>query len=199
MKDADKDVNINANKDADMQLNIRVNEDFSIENIRLIVGLGNVGKEYEGTRHNAGFMFLDELAREKGASFKEDSKFRALISEIKVKNNKIILAKPTTYMNNSGEAVKLICDYYRIEPEEVLIVHDDLDIELASVKVQFAKGPREHNGVASIKRALGTEEFWSIRIGIENRTPKQKLHQPSRDYVLGRSEIPIKSIFSIFR
>ncbi len=186
--------------DTEQKVNISVNENFSIESIKLIVGLGNIGKDYAGTRHNVGFMLLDELASEKGAFFKEDTRFKALIAELSIQGTKKILAKPTTFMNNSGDAVKLICDYYKFTPEEVLIVHDDLDLELGSVKVQFAKGPREHNGIASVRRALGTEGFWSIRIGIEDRTPEQKQHQPSRDYVLGRvdkTSLPIKKLLKI--
>lgn len=169
--------------------------EFDISEIKLIVGLGNTGLEYERTRHNAGFIFLDSIAQ---SNFKEEKKFKALMSE----HNGIKLAKPTTFMNSSGEAIRAISDFYKINPSQILVVHDDLDIKLGEYKLQFDKGPKVHNGISSIENHLGTSEFWRLRIGIDNRTPELKANISGADYVLGRFsseelEILTKILFSI--
>lgn len=154
---------------------------LDINQIKLIVGLGNPGKDYFNTRHNAGFLFLDSLA----TSFLEEKKFK---SEICITNsfNKVIYSKPLTFMNNSGEAVKAIASFYKIKPSDILIVHDDLDIKLGDYKLQFNKGPKVHNGILSIENHLNTSEFWRLRIGIDNRTEEIKKYISGSDYVLGR-------------
>lgn len=98
----------------------------------------------------------------------------------------IKLAKPTTFMNLSGESVGAISSFYKINPAEILVVHDDLDIKLGEYKMHFNKGPKVHNGITSIENHLGTSEFWRLRIGIDNRTPELRENISGADYVLGR-------------
>lgn len=155
---------------------------FDINKIKLIVALGNPGKEYVKTRHNVGFIFFDHFNIE----FLTESKFKAEIAQFKAENQKIIFAKPNTYMNSSGESVIAINNFYKLIPSEILVVHDDLDIQLGEYKLQFSKGPKVHNGILSIENLLSTEEFWRLRIGIDNRTQELKKHISGSDYVLGR-------------
>lgn len=154
---------------------------FDISKFKLIVGLGNIGKEYEKTRHNAGFMFLDELVGKE--NFKEEPKFKA---ELFKSAEGQIFAKPTTLMNMSGDSVRSIKDFYKINDSEIIIIYDDLDLELGKFKVQFAKSPKAHNGVLSVENKLGTTHFWRIRIGIDNRSSELRHKIEGFDYVLGR-------------
>jgi PTH1 family peptidyl-tRNA hydrolase len=105
---------------------------------------------------------------------------------MRFKSEKIILAKPTTLMNRSGQAVKLIQDYYDIPSDNILIAHDDLDIELGEYKIQFAKGPRVHNGVNSVSQSIGTSQYFRVRLGIDNRDSDQKNYMSGKDYVLSK-------------
>lgn len=155
---------------------------FNILNIKLIVGLGNPGREYVKTRHNAGFIFLDNLKLD----FKEEKKFKALVTTFENKNNKVLLAQPLTYMNQSGDSVQSILSYYKIQPQELLVVHDDLDIKLGEYKLQFGKGPKVHNGLISIDNCISTSLYWRLRIGIENRDVIERENFQGADYVLGR-------------
>lgn len=165
------------------QSNNTINDNFDISKIKVIVGLGNIGKRYVTTRHNAGFLFVDRIADN---SFKESGQLESFISEIQVKNNKIFLIKPLTLMNNSGRAVQKFLAYNKILPSETIVFHDDLDILLGKFKIQFGKGPKIHNGINSIENSLATESFWRGRIGIENRTATEKEHIEGVNYVLGR-------------
>lgn len=154
-----------------------------IDTIKLIAGLGNTGIEYEKTRHNVGFMFINKLdSRE----YKNEKQFRALMSAVEINENKVLLCKPTTMMNNSGTAVQNILHYFKIEPNQLLVAYDDLDIGLGDHKIQFAKGPKVHNGITSIINKIGSEKFWHLRIGIDNRTSELRKHISGADYVLGR-------------
>jgi len=147
--------------------------------MKLIVGLGNPGKEYQSTRHNVGFMVLDELADQLGVIFKLNKKLK---SEL-VKTKDRLLVKPQTYMNLSGEAVGAVTHYYEVKVEsDLVLVHDDLDLKLGSFKLTFAKGPKEHNGVLSVKKHLGTDRFWRLRVGVDNRPAGWS--QTGTDYVL---------------
>jgi len=157
-------------------------ETFNIQNIKLIVGLGNPGKEYIKTRHNAGFIFLDKLS----SNFLVEQKFKSEFCTAILKDKKLILAKPQTYMNSSGEAVLAIMQFYKLEPSELLVAHDDLDIKLGDYKLQFNKGPKVHNGILSIENLLSTSAFWRLRIGIDNRSEELKKNISGSDYVLGR-------------
>ncbi len=158
-------------------------ETFTLTKIKLIVGLGNLGKQFENTKHNIGFMLLDHLT---SLAWSENSKLNSFIVSETISNEKVILAKPTTFMNLSGDAVQKIMAYYKILPEEILIVHDDLDIRLGEYKIQFAKGPKDHNGIIDIDNKLGTTNYWRLRIGVDNRSPEQKKFMSGRDYVLER-------------
>jgi PTH1 family peptidyl-tRNA hydrolase len=163
-------------------------EQFNIQNIKLIIGLGNFGKEYEKTRHNVGFMFVELFLGKcaEASTFGEEKKLRALTATARPNERKIILAKPTTFMNNSGLAVSLLQNYYKFSSSEILIVHDDLDITLGNHKLQFKKGPHIHNGINSIEDTLKTSKFWRLRIGVENRKPEERQYIQGIDYVLGR-------------
>ena len=148
--------------------------------MKLIVGLGNPGEEYKNTRHNIGFLVVDKLTSEK---FKLEKKFKSEIA----KTDQLFLMKPQTFMNKSGEAVVKISQFYKIKPEDIWIIHDDLDIETGQFKIQFAKGPQRHNGVLSVEEQLGTKDFWRARIGIAQPEEKKKTCLLSgKDYVLSR-------------
>ncbi len=159
--------------------------------MKLIIGLGNPGKTYEDTRHNAGFMFLDAF-REKfvyqntlfATEWRHEETFQSEIAFIK-KGSKIIaiLQKPLTFMNNSGIAVEKLIKKFDIDIENITLVHDDLDIKLGEFKIQHGKSPVGHNGVTSVENALKTKEFRRVRLGVENREEK---NIPGMDYVLKR-------------
>ena len=155
---------------------------FDIQNIKLIVGLGNTGKDYEKTRHNAGFLFVDQLlTRFDGAPWKESTHLRH--SRIHLDGQKLLLAKPTTLMNNSGRAVVQLKSYYQLKPSEILVAHDDLDIELGKFKLHKVREPKDHRGLISVNTHLNTKEYWRLRIGIESRSDHDI---PGIDFVLGR-------------
>ena len=136
--------------------------------MKLIIGLGNPGKKYEKTRHNLGFLAIDKLAEEiKIDDWKIKMQFSANIAQGNFNNEKIILAKPQTFMNNSGITVKSIGDYYKISAEKSLIIHDDIDLKLGEIKIQKNRGSAGHNGVRSIIDFLKTKDFIRIRIGIK--------------------------------
>ena len=133
--------------------------------IRLVVGLGNPGREYEDTRHNAGFWFADLLAREMGASFAKESKFHGEVAKAGSGTNSVWLLKPTTFMNRSGQAVGALAKFYQITPEEILVAHDEMDLPAGGVKMKTG-GAAGSNGIKDIVSHLGTKEFWRLRIGI---------------------------------
>jgi len=136
--------------------------------MKLIIGLGNPGEKYEKTRHNFGFLVIDKLAEKICADeWKIKMQFNASIKQTDFNNEKIILAKPHTFMNNSGLAVKSIVDYYKINYQDILIIHDDIDLELGEIKVQKNRGSAGHKGVQSIINALGTKDFIRMRVGIK--------------------------------
>jgi len=145
----------------------------------LIVGLGNPGEDYEKTRHNAGFLFINKLAGKE--KFEVDKKME---SEV-LKKGEIILVKPFTFMNDSGRAVRRIVDFYKLGIENVIIVHDDLDIAFGEYKIQKEKGPKVHNGIKSVEQYLGRADFLRVRIGIDNRQPGVS-YGTGADYVLSR-------------
>ena len=131
----------------------------------LIVGLGNPGKEYLTTRHNIGFLAVDSIANASNLIFSNNNKFRSLVATGEITNRKVILAKPTTFMNLSGEAVQSICHYYKIPITNVIVIHDDIDLDLGQVKVKFGGGHAGHNGLKSIDQCCGNG-YWRVRIGI---------------------------------
>jgi len=135
--------------------------------MKLVVGIGNIGEKYLGNRHNAGFMIIDELARQMANDqWSIVKKFQSLI----IKQQSLILfSKPQTMMNSSGKAVKKLVDHYKVNSSKIWVIHDDLDLKLGRHKIVMGKGPREHKGLLSIYESLGTKEFWHVRVGIDNR------------------------------
>lgn len=134
--------------------------------IKLIVGLGNPGPEYEKTRHNAGFLFLDLLAEKLGGEWLYESKFDGLVASCSIQSSQILLLKPLSFMNRSGVPVGKMAKYYKIAPEEILVVHDELDFQVGIVKFKFDGGHAGHNGIRDIINHLNSNAFYRIRIGI---------------------------------
>jgi PTH1 family peptidyl-tRNA hydrolase len=155
--------------------------------MKFIVGLGNPGKEYAKTRHNVGFMVADALVQhpqpEGTASFRSVPKLHLELAKF---SSDILIAKPQTYMNDSGRAVRALLDFYKVPASEwsdsLYVIHDDLDIQLGECKMQLGKGPKVHNGLLSIYSALGTQNFWHVRVGVDNRQGQR--FQAGREYVL---------------
>lgn len=146
--------------------------------IKIIVGLGNPGKEYEASRHNIGFRIVDYLNKKYGEDFILDKKFSSEISEIKVDSKKLLLVKPQTFVNKSGEAIKKLAKTYNLKPDNLIVVHDDLDIPFGKVKVSFGRSSAGHKGIESVIRALKSEKFYRVRIGTFNNQIK-KIRQMS--------------------
>lgn len=134
----------------------------------LVVGLGNPGPDYAATRHNIGQMVLDQLAQEVGGNFKKHSKARAQVLEgrLGLGGPRVVLAKPLTYMNLSGGPVSALANFYGLAPEEIIVVHDELDIPFDSVKLKIGGGEGGHNGLRDISKALGTKDYYRVRAGI---------------------------------
>lgn len=162
--------------------------------IRIVAGLGNPGKEYELTRHNAGFWFVDALARDLGVSFKKESKFHGEVA----KAGTVWLIKPTTFMNKSGQAVGALAKFYQVTPAEIFVAHDEMDLPPGGLKMKIG-GAAGSNGVKDIANTLGTRDFWRLRIGIGHprdfaaKFGGDMSHAEVVDYVLHR---PDKADFS---
>ena len=136
---------------------------------KVIFGLGNPGKKYSLNRHNAGALFVEFLSQKLGSTLLQSKKTNCQFAKISLQGNDIFLAKPLTFMNLSGEAVSKFCQYFGIKPEEIILAHDDLDIPLGKFRIDLARGPKLHKGVASVEKALKTKEFLRVRIGVDNR------------------------------
>ena len=134
--------------------------------IRLIVGLGNPGREYETTRHNAGYGWVDELARSQSWSFKNEAKFHGLTARGQLHGQEVFLLKPQTFMNLSGRAVGALAQFYKIAPAEILVVHDELDLPPGVSRLKLGGGHGGHNGLKDIIAHLGSKDFWRLRLGI---------------------------------
>jgi len=148
--------------------------------IRLVAGLGNPGREYARTRHNAGFWFVDELARKLGASLAMESKFAGEVA----KAGELRLVKPSTFMNLSGRSVAALARFYAIAPDEILVVHDELDLKPGEAKMKLGGGVAGHNGLKDIRAQLGTPDFWRLRLGIGHPRDSELTEQQVVDYVL---------------
>ncbi len=133
--------------------------------IRLIVGLGNPGSEYERTRHNAGFWFADAVAAKYGAFFREEKKFQGEVCRCRIGQCEVWLLKPLTFMNRSGDAAAALAQYYKISPEEILVVHDEMDLMPGTLKIKQGGGNAGHNGLKDLTAKLGTPNFWRLRLG----------------------------------
>lgn len=147
--------------------------------MQIIVGLGNPGTEYEKTRHNAGFMFVDKLSG--GEKFSLDNKFEAEIC----KRGNLIFVKPQTFMNDSGRAVRKIMDFYKLNTSNLILVHDDLDLKLGEYKIQKGVGPKVHNGVSSVEQNMADKNFLRVRLGVDGRE-ESFFEGSGADYILGR-------------
>jgi PTH1 family peptidyl-tRNA hydrolase len=141
--------------------------------LRLIVGLGNPGAEYSETRHNAGFWFCERLARELGVAFSRESRFHGLAANARADN--LWLLQPQTYMNRSGQSVAALARFYRIEPGEMLVVHDELDLPPGQMRLKFGGGLGGHNGLKDISSHLGTQDYWRLRVGIGHPGDKNEV------------------------
>lgn len=146
----------------------------------VVVGLGNPGPTYASTRHNAGFFAADYILSRKPAS--EKKKFNSFYYELNVGGHRGFLQKPQTFMNNSGEAVKALCSFYRIPPEKVIVMHDDITLPPGGFKLRRGGSDGGHNGISSIEQHLGTPDFMRIKIGIGGKINKE---QPLHEFVLG--------------
>lgn len=150
--------------------------------IRLIVGLGNPGPEYEQTRHNAGFWLVDQIAR---TALQRDKNFQALVGKTNIADEDIWLLEPQTFMNRSGISVGGLARFYKINPAQILVVHDELDIAPGLAKLKLGGSSGGHNGLKDITAALGTQDYWRLRIGIGH--PRTlNLQQGVADFVLHR-------------
>lgn len=153
--------------------------------IRLIVGLGNPGPEYEQTRHNAGFWLVDNLAQCCGVRLSRESRYNALLAKTSVKGNEVWLLEPQTFMNRSGQSVGALANFYKIAPADVLVVHDELDLAPGVARLKKGGSAGGHNGLKDITAALGTQDYWRLRIGIGH--PRELgLQQAVVDFVLHR-------------
>lgn len=136
--------------------------------MKLVVGLGNKGREYDNTRHNMGFMLVDRYLQYKNITDKFKEKFNAIYIETTINNEKVIFIKPMTYMNNSGIAVRAFLDFYKLNSEDILVISDDLDLDLGKFRLRRNGSSGGHNGLKSIISHLGTNDFKRLRIGISN-------------------------------
>ena len=167
--------------------------------IKLIVGLGNPGIEYQHTRHNMGFDFIDKLAENWKTSLKSEKKFFSEIGRANLATGDVWLLKPETYMNKSGIAVKALADFYKIQPQEILIVHDELDLGCGQIKFKQGGGNGGHNGLKDIQAKLGTPDFYRLRIGIahpgdRNLVVSYVLHKPQAKETIEIQQAMDKSI-----
>ena len=146
----------------------------------IIAGLGNPGKPYEHTRHNAGFMALDALAARCGIGITEHA-HKALIGKGFIEGNRVLLVKPQTFMNASGESIRSVMDYYKAEPDRLIVIYDDISLEPGMLRVRGKGSAGGHNGIKSIIASLGSQDFHRVRIGVGAKPERMDL----ADYVLG--------------
>lgn len=161
--------------------------------MKIIVGLGNPGEKYEGTRHNIGFAALDNLLKKyepvNQSIWEDNKKTKSHIKKLSIGEFPVLLAKPQTFMNNSGMALSLLTQYFKVKPEEVIIIHDDLDLPLGKLQIRFGGGSAGHNGIESVIEALKTDKFTRIRMGIghprgRNPIDEVRSHDSVSNYVV---------------
>lgn len=150
--------------------------------IRLVVGLGNPGPEYEHTRHNVGFWLAEAIAADHGVAFRLEPKFHGLLARVVLAGQDLRLLKPATYMNRSGQSVAAVVRYFDVVPGQILVLHDELDLPVGDVRLKQGGGHAGHNGLRDIINVLGTRDFWRLRIGIAHPGEKHLV----TNYVLGR-------------
>lgn len=153
---------------------------MEVDLMKMIVGLGNIGSRYDNTRHNTGFMVIDELAQRNGIEFNKE-KDEALIGSGMIDDEKVLLVKPETFMNESGRAVRPLMDFYKINPEDILIIQDDLDMKVGRVRLRPKGSAGGHNGIKSIIQHVGTSTFKRVKVGIDHPQIMTVV-----DWVLGR-------------
>ena len=157
----------------------------SAKTMKLIIGLGNPGKRYTQTRHNAGFLALDFLREHfHFETFHQESRFQSELSIGTISGQKLILVKPSTFMNRSGTSVRLLLDFYKLTPADIIIIHDDIDLAPGTMKTALSSRAAGHNGVQDIIDTLGTQGFSRIRLGIGRPTETEGICRPIHDYVL---------------
>lgn len=152
--------------------------------MKLVVGLGNPGKKYEATRHNAGFWWVDRIAERERATLRRESRFQGAAGKVPLPAGDLWLLKPETFMNNSGQAVAALAGYYKIDAKEILVAHDELDLPAGGARLKFGGGLGGHNGLKSIAASLGTQDFWRLRIGIGHPRDNAVSEKEVIDYVL---------------
>ena len=163
----------------------------------IIVGLGNPGKQYENTRHNVGFNVIDILAEEYGISVTK-MKHKALIGEGRVGSEKVVLVKPVTYMNLSGESLAEIYNFYKVETSNIVVIYDDIDLDVGKIRIRKKGSGGTHNGMRSIVKCLGTTDFPRVRIGVSKPQPGRDL----ANFVLSgfnkEEKVELKELVSIY-
>lgn len=157
--------------------------------MKLIVGLGNPSKNYSNNRHNVGYMVVDVLAKEWKLDWTPDRKLETLKALKETEGTEILLAKPATFMNQSGKAVKKLITHYSLPTPDLWVIYDDLDIALGDYKIQKGKGPKDHKGVLSIDKEIGSKDFWHVRVGVENRKSRQKSVESADNRTAENSDI----------
>lgn len=150
--------------------------------ISLVVGLGNPGSEYKKTRHNAGFWFVDRLVAEESGQFSHESKFFGDVARLQIGGKRLLVLKPSTFMNKSGQAVASLSSYFEVPSSEVLVIHDELDLDPGSVRLKLGGGHGGHNGLRDIVSHLGAKDFARLRVGIGHPGSSSKV----LNYVLGK-------------
>ena len=171
---------------------------------KLIIGLGNPGNKHLKDRHNAGFWLVDEIAKSHHCSWQEESKFYGLISKIKSPTGECYLLKPNTFMNRSGQAVSALMRFHKINPNEILVVHDELDLEPGNARLKWAGGLGGHDGLKDITAQLGTQDYWRLRLGIGHprRATDASKHMEVADFVLSApnqdQQIEIERAIGVF-
>lgn len=159
----------------------------------LVVGLGNPGSGYAATRHNVGYLVADVLASRVGGSWKKHKSGRADVIEGRLAGERVVLGRARTYMNESGGPVSTLMKFYDVEPDHLVVVHDELDIDFAQLRLKFGGGDNGHNGLKSIRQSIGTGDFHRVRVGIGRPPGRQEVH----DFVLKpygtteRKELPV--------
>jgi PTH1 family peptidyl-tRNA hydrolase len=156
--------------------------------IQLIVGLGNPGPEYAKTRHNVGYWFVDKLCFMHKVNFQPETKFKGYLAQISFADTLCRILQPTTYMNLSGQSTLAVANFYKISPQEILVVHDDLDLPVGSARLKLDGGHGGHNGLRDIIACLGTNQFYRLRLGIGHPGNRDDVH----DYVLTRPSVADK-------
>ena len=157
------------------------NDKGSLPKIKLIVGLGNPQENLLGTRHNAGYWYLDKFLEKFNVTLSEDKKINSYLSKIDYKDEQIFLMKPTFFINDSGKSVSSFIKYYKITPESILVIHDDIDLDVGDIRLKFGGGHGGHNGLRDIISHLG-KDYWRLRVGVGHPGEKTLVH----NYVLGK-------------